>query len=260
MLGIALLCFAFTSVPLTPSGLYIVVDGVYVNETGPFRFLVDTGAQTSALAPAVAERLGVAAAYRVEQVTVTGKRLTPAGLAQSVRIGSARVDRVELLLSGMEGVHRLDPSLDGVLGQNVLSAFDYYLEAGSLMIGPRPPTDASRIPFRLSEGRMAVDAQVDGFTRTLILDSGAPGLILFVSSPSEGADVVYTNAGRAPASVGSAHVRVGPLARRMASIALRARERGVDGLLPLSAFRSIYVNQRERYVVLNGEFSRDFQE
>src|SRR5215472_1776282 len=50
-----------------------VVDGVYVNGHGPYRFLVDTGANSNLIEVGLARKIGMVATFQVEFVTSSGK-------------------------------------------------------------------------------------------------------------------------------------------------------------------------------------------
>ena len=91
-LGLLILATAWSAtaaVPLTARHGRPVVDGVYVNGHGPFRFLLDTGAQSSQLDVRLAREIGLVAAYRVELVSAGGVRKVP-----GVRRTSAMVTEV----------------------------------------------------------------------------------------------------------------------------------------------------------------------
>lgn len=87
---------------------------VFVNGRGPFRFVVDTGASRSALAPHVAAELGLVADpdHMVSLRGVTGVEQVPSVLVDEVRAGDLVMERQRLPL--------LRPSVfadaDGILG------------------------------------------------------------------------------------------------------------------------------------------------
>ena len=89
-------------IPLATStaGDGLIVDRVYLNGTGPFRMLVDTGNATSIVRPEVAWRLGLKPRYLVEQDSVAGTRRAPAAILDEVRAGGA-TDRGWKRSSGM---------------------------------------------------------------------------------------------------------------------------------------------------------------
>ena len=237
---------------------YMTAREVYINGQGPYRFLVDTGAQSSAVTERVARAAGIEPQYRVEQVTATGKRLSPAGIADKVAVRGCGVTEVEVLI----GANPAIDLIDGVLGQSFLARVNYLLDHESGVIELDPDMSGRTgisVPFETLNGRPAVVAEIAGTERTVILDSGAPALVLFGASPrltGPALGFVQTNAGSASAAVGSELVRVGWLRpRRVNTVYLPGRgpdDRAV-GLLPTSAFRWVYVNNTERFVMFSSK-------
>ena len=250
---LTILLLAASTVAARP---YLTASQVYINGMGPYRFLIDTGAQSTAVAERVARAAGIGPRYRVEQVTATGTRLTPAGIADKVAVGGCGVTEVEVLIGGVPPVERVD----GVLGQSFLSRVNYLLDhnSGRFVIDPDlSGRTGISVPFETLNGRPAIMAEVGGRTQTLILDSGAPALVLFgvrQRSPTVGFGFVQTSAGSASAGMGSEMVRVGTLpARRVptAYIPGNGPDRRAVGLLPTSAFRWVYFNNTERFVMFS---------
>jgi hypothetical protein len=245
------------TVRLERRGAYVIVPGVYVMGQGPFRFLLDTGAQTCAVREAVALRIGVTPAWRVEMVTAAGSRLVPAASAGGVRVGAVEVAQIETLIGGMQGVREVSGDIDGVLGQSFLGRLNYLLDlrGGELTLGlPETAVSGARLPFVRIHDRPVVNVEVDGRMRRLGLDSGAEVLVLFGGGhPALGAATLLTNAGGAAASVGTCVVKVGKRRFWLSSAETTALspDGRVDGLLPASVFRSVYVNNEAQYVVLD---------
>src|SRR5258708_4151369 len=123
-----IIAFGGNSVPLRVTRNYPIVDGVYINGAGPYRFLLDTGAQSSAVRSDVAERLKLRGAYRIEVLTQAGTHDRVATIADRVSLGDQSVQRVELAMHDLAGVRYLDRGIQGVLGQNFLSRFNYLLD------------------------------------------------------------------------------------------------------------------------------------
>ncbi|MEO8128672.1 MAG: hypothetical protein ABI822_16340, partial [Bryobacteraceae bacterium] len=102
-----------------------------------------------------------------------------------------------------------------------------------------------------SDGLMAIDALALGETRKLVIDSGAPGLVLFGARGrgTERLVRVVTNSGEGLAVLTREKVRIGRWVSRPMTTALLPGS--AVGLLPAAAFDAIYVNNREGYLVLN---------
>ncbi len=125
---------------------------------------------------------------------------------------------VEVLLGSMDAVHRLDPRLDGILGQSFLKGLGSYLidyrQSRLVLEPPAPPPTGTTHWFEFRDDRPGLALKVKGTSgnREWILDSGAPEPIL--------------RAGRHP------------------------------GLLATSTFDAVYINNREQFVVLKPKSAR----
>ncbi len=218
----------------------IAVEDVYINGGGPYRFLIDTGAQSTVVAPRVARQLGLSPSYRVEVVTVNGRLWAPGRKVTSVSVGRHSAAECEVLW--------YEPPVtgfDGILGQSFLKFFPYSIDyrTGAVQIGGQAPASGVRVPVRHVSGRPAIE--VGGLL--LGLDSGASGLVLFkpVAGWRAGVGTVeaQTAAGR------SALVRGWFDGLHEAALA-PAPASGLDGLLPASWFDAVFVDPMEGYAVL----------
>jgi len=146
---------------------------------GPFRFLVDTGADRTLIAQEVAAALGLRA----------GAPVIVEGIARSVNAGTVGVERLTL---GPLSFPSLDvPVLpramigaDGYLGLDVMDRhrveFDFkggtvaLLEPRPPIFGEQPHPDETIIRTQGASGHLrAVDCRVDGVLARAFLDSGA---------------------------------------------------------------------------------------
>jgi hypothetical protein len=145
-------------------------------------------------------------------------------------------------------VTSLERRIDGVLGQSFLRRLDYLIDYDRGELVPHgAAVCGSALPLHDVEGRPAIQAQIDGAPRMLVIDSGAPALILFGGRSHQTA-LVSTNAGQTRATVGMRVIRIGERKYRLMTAEV-AGDRNY-GLLPARAFRSLYVNNSEGYVVL----------
>jgi hypothetical protein len=232
---------------------------VSIGSKGPYRFLVDTGSQTSLIDPKLAVQLGLKPEFRVEIVTQNTTHLLPALKMNTLRIGQKRLREAEVVLDDVGGARRLDPSVEGVLGINALADFDFALlpRAGRLDINAGRPF-GEVVPFYRIEDRIAVKARMGRETLTLILDSGATHMVLFrtpdamAKTPAlpatfgtfEGARRTLPTCWTADMTFTKA-LRFGTLP---AAIVTRPGTQ-VDGLIPASLFQKIYVDQIRGEVV-----------
>jgi predicted aspartyl protease len=149
---------------------------VFINGQGPFIFIVDSGANRSAITEDVAERLGLPFEAPVVVNTVVGSRLRPTVRVQELRIdGRAQHDMAipTLALTGA--------AADGVLGVDWLAnrRMTFHFDDQKLEIsGPAPPQPVNRetilLEARLQEGRLSlIDAMVSGQAVNAMIDTGA---------------------------------------------------------------------------------------
>jgi hypothetical protein len=169
-----------------------VVNGVFVNGQGPYRFLVDTATTYNHLDPDLARSIGLKPGFRSQLTSLIGMIEAPGTSGVEVASGPVRAHEQKFLFAGMETVHQLSPDIQGVLGQQFLSAFDYLLDsrARRLEFGPLPPGGhRTQVPFRnlherpvvsTSLGELAVDSGADSVT---CLASACPDRRLWGSYP-----------------------------------------------------------------------------
>lgn len=254
---ISTLLFLASVIPTKPSPVFAEV---FVGGKGPFRFLVDTGSQTSLLDPKLAERLGLKAQFRVEMVTQLKTSLVPGMRTQGLRVGKTALPELELVFQDLTEAQQLYPAIDGLLGLNALAGFNFMLTPGSGRLelgGPRPLGPA--VPFTRMEDRIALKARMGNETLDLILDSGSTHVVLFrkpaamAKTPAvfttfgtlEGARAVVPTAWTADL-IFSDRLRVG---MQPAAIVPRSQTE-VEGLLPAALFKRVYVDQARGEVVL----------
>jgi hypothetical protein len=229
-----------------------VVDGVFLNGQGPYRFLLDTGAQTNQVEASLARKIGLVASFQIPMKTVTGSVPVDGGKVDDVTLGSASAPAQLFLFTPLDGPHALSPEIKGVLGQNFLARFDYLLDfAGHrLVIGEPAPEGGNRVNFETIHGCPAVQTS-EG---KLILDSGANSTILY-RSPSSAAEAptIRTDSGTVSASpIAGLRLRIGEREYRPASAAAipQVLPSG-DGLLPVSLFHAVFVANSGKFAIFD---------
>jgi len=150
----------------------------YINQKGPFQFVVDTGADRSVIADDVAKSLGL---RNGDDMIVQGiARAVP---AQSVELDSLRMDRVTIESLPMPVLPRSWLGADGYFGLDVIDrqAVTFDFQNHSLSIRPSdrmtdilPVADEALVRVNGSNGRLtAVNCSVDGVKAYAFIDSGA---------------------------------------------------------------------------------------
>lgn len=250
---------------------YLIVTSVTVNGAGPYEFLLDTGTSTTLLTTEFAQQLGLRPLDRIELITVIGSETVIRSRLSSLSLASARADEPEVLITELRAIRALHPGICGVIGQNFLSRFNYLLSYRDRRIefelndGPVSDLCGERLPFELAENRLLIKAQSAVGERQfrLLLDSAAPGLILF--TPVAPPDLVLN--AQQMVTLGTDHgsttaqqsrlrrLRLGSTVFADLPVTMTSLQSGAerieDGLLPTVLFDSIYINHRQHFVILN---------
>ena len=266
--GLSLLLLAPLALPgqVIPIAMHgpLTVVSIRLNGQGPFRMIIDTGATSCSMAPRVASLLRLSGEYRVLDVTPNGKRLTQGTRSVEVELGTRVAKNVAFLWQESRDLTEAGVEVDGVLGQSLLSRFDYLLDykSGQLVLDSperqSPGTPGKQIKFARVAGRMVLTAMnpAEGSVR-LVLDSAASNVFLWRGGDSQvrgmTASLVAMN-GRRPVNL--IHIPllvVGDQAlQRLDAVVAPSPDEGreEDGLLPAGLFRWIYVSNSETYVKL----------
>ena len=154
---------------------------VNVSGFGPFRFMVDTGADHTAISRQLATRLGLSLRAGARLHSATGVSIVSTATVPQLQLGARtlRIDRAPLLEASHMGA-------DGILGTDLLRSqrvvFDF--KAGNMTVVPaaapqwRLGPDEILVRGRLKRGRLILtDAVADGAKATVILDTGSQGTI-----------------------------------------------------------------------------------
>ena len=108
----------------SPAKPLVLVD-VYANGRGPFQFAIDTGTSTTAIAPEVAQQLGIDSSP-IGPLTTGGSQVNvTAGNLKSFQVGGARIDDLVIVVADFFGTlsQAVGAKLDGIVGYNFLRNF-----------------------------------------------------------------------------------------------------------------------------------------
>ena len=245
----------------------IVVAAAF-NGAGPYRVLLDTGANHSSISEDVARAIGAPSIAR-------GVVSSPAGDREYL---IARVDRLAVGPIAVEATPTIVPArdlvaagaIDGVLGQDVLAVLRYTIDyrkrhivwedAVSIPEGLRLETE---MPLTFRDGLPIVEVRHGTSTLELVADSGAGGLLLFESAgrtlPAMRADgglvrVDSFQGSRLARSVVIDELRIGASTfQDMPAVLVKATESPAyrsDGLLPLHIFGRVTFDGPGRRLIL----------
>src|SRR5271168_2955234 len=92
------------SVPLQVRDGRPMVDGVYVNGHGPYRFLLDTGTNINLIEAGLARKIDMNSTFEDEVGSSTGKTMLPGSDGNVVELGPARATGQRFQFSKLEAL------------------------------------------------------------------------------------------------------------------------------------------------------------
>ena len=151
---------------------------VQVNGSGPYRFIIDLGANRSVLSAKLATQLGLAVAGSgtVEVHGVTGSAVVPTAFVSELRVGSIVLSDQQMpVLSGA-----VFADADGILGIDGLRQsrveVDFRLDRVKIVVSDRrsAPHGYLTVPARMiNEGLLLVAGRVGNVNTHVVIDTGA---------------------------------------------------------------------------------------
>ncbi|GAA4003078.1 aspartyl protease family protein [Sphingomonas humi] len=164
--------------PLTALPDLRMTVGVAVGSQGPFRFLVDTAADRSAVSRQMAAKLRLPPGRETVLHSVTGATRVTTATIRGMQVATRTLPDVDAPL--LDAAH---VGADGILGTDVLRSamvrFDFRDKLLSITPSGRDrprarDADAIVVEARRREGRLIVtEAQLDGQRLTVVLDTGS---------------------------------------------------------------------------------------
>lgn len=149
---------------------------VYLNGQGPFRLVLDTGANRSAITQPVAARIGAPVlASNATLLGVTGSSVVPIIQVDSMEVGDIWLDSRQVAI-----VNQVFGGADGVLGADGLSDKRVFIDFMNDEIEIKHsrkrtrPRGFTRVPVELRYGHLLLfDVKVAGVRTKAMLDTGA---------------------------------------------------------------------------------------
>ena len=259
-----------------------IIVPVIINHTGPYDFLLDTGAQITTVDPALAKALDLKTEGTTGIIGVGNYARTPYTTLGSVQAGTGVVENVMAVVQDLGQIQLADARVRGVLAGNFLEHFGLLIDYRQrLMCLDRSNDLESNVKGRHIEfvdahdpvrktpapQTLTVAVHLSGMGKEsllLRLDSGINVPLLYPSEKT--AHLVQT--GTTPLSSrgtdGVCHafavlarqdVQIGPhLVRDLpfvmpVSAATNVLKPEVDGLLPTALFQRVYINYARHYAV-----------
>lgn len=149
---------------------------VHVDGTGPFQFIIDTGAQRTVLSDSLAQQLDLEAGPDMQIVGIVQAASVPSAHVGTIDLGRLRLSRVQVPL-----LKRDDIDADGILGTDTLQdqrvLIDF--ERSRIEVGDADELGGNRgyeivVRARRKSGQLIVtNARIDGIKVALVFDTGA---------------------------------------------------------------------------------------
>ncbi len=261
-----------------------IVVSVEVNHTGPYDFLVDTGAQITQIDPSLASELHIKVSGTAGMVGV-GVYARNVSLVQvnELEAGPRVAKGILAAVQNLSQIQAADPHIRGVLGENFLRNFDVLIDYGHNILcldetrQMGQTVKGERIPLAMparAEGKtsvpetLVVPVHLSGGkapTVHLLLDSGMSGPLLYHRgneaevrsgkalirwAGADGVDQVFAVLAPRDIQIGRRSIPQVSFVSPVGS-GNDVPEISADGLLPTALFQRIYINYAEHYVVLN---------
>ena len=257
---------------------YLNIVEVSINHTGPYPFLLDTGAQITSIDPTLAAALQMKPHVAARIVGVASHEAVPIAEVDDVQLGEQEIPHAQVAIQSLSRLQAADPSIRGVLGGDFLRHFDVLIDqANSLLcLGKagemRSHVHGEQLAFATphAEGGIAstepliIPVRLSGMPDRplyLLLDSGANAPFLWkveraMRMRSVAAQTVSAGQRVQPAFtiLPPQDMRIGELLVHQISFAMPTgndtAKIDVDGLLPTAQFRRVYIDYDHRFVVL----------
>jgi predicted aspartyl protease len=111
-------------------GRSLIVIPVFVNDAGPYKFLLDTGASITVLATRLASKLNLRSGRTGSIASASGKVAVNLRSVETLRIGDIRIRHAEVAVADLELMRSLN--LDGIVGANDLRSYSVSIDYPNL--------------------------------------------------------------------------------------------------------------------------------
>lgn len=267
--------------PRLVAGAWVVIP-VKVNQSGPYDFLVDTGAQITVIDPALASGLGIKLQGTARLVSVSDVSPASIGILDSIEAGSNVVKKPYIVVQDLKEIQKAAPDIRGVLGLNFLSHFDMLIDYRHNLLCLDESTgmqaELHGEPISLVKPRLPAEVPdmsplviavnlSDTGTRPILLqvDSGSDGAILYAGNREleepllkrarfQGAEVDEIR--RAFAVLPPQDMKLGSRTVRNVHFVTPVKapsvsNRAEDGVLPTVLFQRVFISHSDRLIMFD---------
>jgi len=267
------------SVPLRLVNRHWIILPVFINRTGPYNFLLDSGAQITMIDPLLATALHLDTHGAAVVAGVRSGHLASYAQLDMVEVGSHHVAKQKVLVYDLQNLHSADARVQGILGEDFLEQFDLLIDNAHRLLclddsaamraevrGPHIPLvdGAKADEVGAPPGLLLITVELSGGLRPLLLvvDSGANEPLLFNPSeymllrPSHDLPVSWSGVDGTQLSLSALppqDVKIGSLKLPGVSFFSLDRDslvKGFDGVLSMGLFRRVFIDHADHFVVL----------
>jgi hypothetical protein len=271
------------SLPLRIVQSSLIVVAIEINHSGPYDFLVDTGAQVMTIEPSLASELGIKIRGRTGVGGVATYKRTAYTYVGLIKAGDHSVSNAVAVIQEMTHLKTVDSRIRGILGADFLAHFDLLIDnrqrilcldtSGALQAAVRgeqialvePQESSKDIPFTRP---LLVSAQLSGGKTQILLrlDSGSNTPVLYAPHLRDGAESInsapllkrvvdgaeqsFTVQPPQDIHIGKRSVRQVSFVRPLNTIGEGPTPRE-DGLMPTMAFQRVFISYAGRYAKLD---------
>ena len=156
---------------------------VAINGQKECQFLFDTGATITVLSEKLATKMRVTAKSVARVQTFAGPVSLAVGQVDRMQVGNHAIIGSEVLIGDLGRLFNLDSGIDGILGQDLLSRFNYLLDRRGRKLEIEEEGNqtgviiGTKVAFERRGGKIHIQAA--GGSVRLMLDSGNPYLVLY---------------------------------------------------------------------------------
>ena len=256
---------------LTPRGGVIV--RVNLDAGGAIPFLLDTGANGSAISESLVTSLRLPIVAKTTVASAIGQKVRLVTRIEHLAMGGVSVN--DVLATVMPDEDFALPDTDGgrvrgIVGQDVLAALRYTIDYRARRIMFRDlagevPRHADVLTLEPCDDRFLVVLPQGGSTLRLVPDSGSEGLVFFRQVDRAESPITLTSRAMLSGVTGSRQAMMGRLnvlrigETRLTDVPVvivdrAATTQSADGLLPLHIFARVTFNGPERQLVIESRF------
>ena len=271
------------SLPFRLVNHHQIIVSVSINQTGPYSFLVDTGAETTEIDPALASELHlkVHGATKIEGVGFEAS--VSYAQVDLLEAGSHSVINQNVLVYELSNLQSAGLSIRGILGEDFLEHFDVLIdnghnllcldESGAMrtavkgqhiaLVTPSPAADGPAprhsllVVARLSDGTRPVRLWLDSGSNVPFLYNPSGYLAQRVSQTTPLQGVGANAAQQSFTALAPQDVKIGSL--ELSNVSFVAPQGGkkssnateFDGILATELFRRVFINHTDRFAVLD---------